>query len=109
VVVTQFSSDSTFVANADTIIPTQKAVKSYLSARLSQGGSNTFTGQTTAGTVVIGGPNQINNTIPAGQAGSSVQVDRKANFFGTDGGLIDGGLMALDFFMTNATKRGGTR
>jgi len=109
VVVTQFSSDSTFVANTDTIIPTQKAVKSYLSARLSQGGSNTFTGQTTAGTVVIGGPNQINNTIPAGQAGSSVQIVNKANFFGTDGGLIDGGLMALDFFMTNATKRGGTR
>ena len=109
VVVTQFSTDSTFVANSDTIIPTQKAIKSYLSARLSQGGSNTFTGQTTAGTVVIGGPNQINNTIPAGQAGSRVEMVNKVNFFGTDGGLIDGGLMALDFFMTNATKRGGSR
>jgi hypothetical protein len=109
VVVTQFSSDSTFVANSDIVIPTQKAIKSYLSARLSQGGSNTFTGQTTAGTVVIGGPNQINNTIPAGQPGSRVEIVNKANFFGSDGGLIDGGLMALDFFMTNATKRGGTR
>jgi hypothetical protein len=105
VVVTQFSTDATFVANSDTIIPTQKAVKSYLSARLSQGGSNTFTGNTTAGTVTIGGPNVINNTIPAGTPGSSIEMLNKVMFDGVDGGLIDGGLMALDFFIKNGTKR----
>lgn len=105
VVVSQFSTDATFVANSDTVIPTQKAVKSYLSARLSQGGSNTFTGNTTAGTVTIGGPNVINNTIPQGTPGSSIEMINKVMFDGVDGGLIDGGLMALDFFMKNATKR----
>lgn len=108
VVVTQFSTDSTFVANSDQVIPTQKAIKSYLSARLSQGGSNTFTGQTTAGTVVIGGPNIITNTIPQGQAGSAVQFAAKANFFGVDEngiGLVEGNMLALDFFIKGGTKR----
>ena len=106
VVVTQFSTDGTFVANSDSILPTQKAIKSYLSARLSQGGSNTFTGNTTAGQVTIGGPNIINNTIPQGQQGSSVVMVNRVNFDGVDSGLIDGGLMALDFFLKNANRRG---
>jgi hypothetical protein len=94
------------VANSDSILPTQKAIKSYLSARLSQGGSNTFTGNTTAGQVTIGGPNIINNTIPQGQQGSSVVMVNRVNFDGVDSGLIDGGLMALDFFLKNANRRG---
>ena len=106
VVVTQFSTDGTFVANSDAILPTQKAIKSYLSARLSQGGSNTFTGNTTAGQVTIGGPNIINNTIPQGQQGSSVVMVNRVNFEGVDSGLIDGGMMAFDFFMKNSTRRG---
>ena len=107
VVVQQFSTDSTFVANSDAIIPTQKAVKSYLSARLSQGGSNTFTGNTTAGQVTIGGPNVISNTIPQGTPGSSVEMINKVNIFGGgEYGMVDGSMMAFDFFIKNASKRG---
>lgn len=107
VVVQQFSTDSTFVANSDAIIPTQKAVKSYLSARLSQGGSNTFTGVTTAGQVIIGGPNLISNTIPQGTPGSSVQMINKVKIEGGgENGMIDGNMMALDFFIKNSTRRG---
>lgn len=104
VVVTQFSTDSTFVSNSDAIIPTQKAIKSYLGARLSQGGSNTLTGQTTAGTVVVGGPNLINSTLPQGVLGSNVKMLQRVNFVG-ENGQIDGNLMALDFFMKNSTRR----
>ena len=65
VVVRQFSTDPTFVANSDNIIPTQKAVKAYIASRLSQGGANTFTGNLVAGTVSIGGANIITSTLAA--------------------------------------------
>jgi hypothetical protein len=100
VVVNQFSTDSTFVANSDQIIPTQRAVKSYLTSRLSQGGSNTFTGQLTAGTVLVGGPNKIGSTIPNGTAGSVVIMKQRVTFPGIQGSsTIDGNLAALDFFL----------
>jgi len=100
VIVTQFSTDSTFVANSDTIIPTQKAIKSYLTGRLSQGGSNTFTGQLTAGTVLIGGPAKIGSTIPNGVAGSVVVMKNKVYFPAVSGANpIDGNIAALDFFI----------
>jgi hypothetical protein len=105
-IITQFSTDQTFVANSNSIIPTQRAIKAYLTSRLSQGGSNTFTGQTTAGTVVIGGPNVINNTIPQGVQGSSVKMLNKVNITGIAGGGVDGGMMAYEFFINNGAKRG---
>jgi hypothetical protein len=102
--ITQFSTDSTFVANSDNIIPTQKAIKSYLQSRLSQGGSNTFTGQFTSGTVVVGGPNRIGSSIPNGQANSSIVMKNKVNISGQLG-AIDGGMLAYEFFMSNNSRR----
>ena len=105
VVINQFSVDSTFVANSNNIIPTQKAIKTYLTARLSQGGSNTFTGQTTAGQVVIGGPDKIYNTIPNGSIGSSIKVLNRVKISGVNGGAVDGNMMAYNFFL-QGMKRG---
>lgn len=85
VVIQQFSKDQTFVANSNNIVPTQKAIKAYLTSRLSQGGSNTFTGQLIAGTVLVGGPDKIGSTIPEGTLGSNVKVDRVV-LFGKNGG-----------------------
>jgi len=96
VVITQFSTDSSFTSNSDGIIPTQRAIRSYLSSRLSQGGANTFTGQITAGTVVVGGPNYIRSSIPAGQAGSSVNVQSKM-YINANG--VDGNIVALHYFI----------
>jgi hypothetical protein len=98
VIVTQFSTDASFTANSDSIIPTQKAIKSYLSNRLTQGGANTFTGLLIAGTVQIGGPNKIGSTIPNGQSGSRVKMVNKVNITGALAG-IDGGLPALQMFL----------
>jgi hypothetical protein len=98
VIITQFSTDSTFVANSNNIIPTQKAIKSYLSARLTQGGSNTFTGQLIAGTVLVGGPDKISSTVPEGGLGSRVKMTSPTKFSGVDGGMWDGDGMALQFF-----------
>ena len=96
VVITQFSTDSSFTANTDSVIPTQRAIRSYLSSRLTQGGANTFTGQITAGTVVIGAPNYIRSSIPAGQQGSSVNVLSKM-YINASG--VDGNMMALHYFI----------
>ena len=98
VVITQFSTDPTFVANSNSIISTQKAIRSYLTARLSQGGANTFTGQLIAGTVLIGGPDKISSTIAAGNEGSRVTIPVKVNIRGIDGGGVDGDAMAAAFF-----------
>jgi hypothetical protein len=106
VVISQFSTDSTFTANSDSILPTQKAIKSYLSSRLSQGGANTFTGNLIAGTVSVGGPNYIKSTVPNGTTGSVVKMINKVYFTGQSGAsTVDGNIAALDFFARNAFRR----
>jgi hypothetical protein len=103
VVVTQFSTDNTFSANSDAIIPTQRAVKSFLTGRLSQGGANTFTGNFIAGTISVGAPNFMRSTVSPGLPGSGINM---ANQVYITGSGVDGNMAALDMFMRSATKRG---
>jgi hypothetical protein len=103
VVITQFSTDVTFAANSDAIVPTQRAVKSYLTGRLSQGGANTYTGNFIAGTVSVGGPNFMKSTVATGLPGSSIKMANKVYINGKG---VDGGMAALDMFIRSATKRG---
>ena len=105
VTITQFSTDSTFVANSNSILPTQKAIKSYLTARLSQGGSNTFTGQLTAGTVIVGGPDKIESTLPNGTTGSSIKIPVKADFKGSLAAWAGDGL-AYQYFVSTWVRPG---
>jgi hypothetical protein len=103
VIITQFSTDGTFTANSDSIISTQRAIKTYLTARLSQGGSNTFTGQLIAGTVLVGGPNLIASSIPNGTTGSNIKMVSMVNFCGTPtdprtDSLVDGAMVSQSFF-----------
>jgi hypothetical protein len=104
VVIRQFSTDATFVANSNEIIPTQKSIKSYLTGRLSQGGSNTFTGQLIAGTVLVGGPDKIASTIPEGTLGSNVEMRNKVMVQGTGAGWGGDGA-AMAFFMKSWNHR----
>jgi hypothetical protein len=103
VTITQFSTDQSFVANSDAVLPTQKAIKAYLTSRLSQGGSNTFTGQLTAGSISVGAPNKIFSTIPNGTAGSQVKMLNKVNFTGALSG-VDGNMAALLFWKSTWNK-----
>lgn len=111
VIITQFSTDSTFVANSNQIIPTQKAIKSYLSSRLSQGGSNTFTGKLIAGTVEVGGPDIITSTVPEGNDGSVVNMPTTTIVRGIGDGADagyggwDGDGMAYLYFMKHISIR----
>ena len=100
VTIRQFSADDTFIANSNEIIPTQRAIKGYLEGRLSQGGSNTFTGQLVAGTVLVGGPDKIASTIPNGGIGSVVNMPSNITFDGEFTGW-DGDGMALQYFVNS--------
>jgi len=103
-IITQFSTDAAFTQNSDSVIPTQKAIKAYISGRLSQGGSNTYTGQLTAGSTVVGSPNLIRSSIPNGTVGSVIKMTSKINFTGQFA-AVDGNIVALDFFKRSWNKR----
>ena len=110
VIITQFSTDGTFSSNSDAVVPTQKAIRTYITGRLSQGGANTFTGQLTAGTIVVGGPNFIRSTIPSGTTGSVVKMANKINFSQVPGAGqvnigVDGAMAAIDFFVRHGSHR----
>ena len=87
-IIREFSTDATFTADSNNIIPTQRAIKAYIGARISGGGSDAFTSLLTAGVVRVG-PNAISTTT-----GTAVNMDTKINFNGT----IDGTLLAFNFF-----------
>jgi len=108
VVIRQFSTDSTLAANSDNIIPTQKAIKTYVSSRLSQGGSNTFTGNLIAGNISVGNPNFISNLVPPGIAGSSIQMPKKVVVSGASAAWAGGGA-AYQMFAGTWQRRGNVK
>lgn len=87
-VIREFSTDPLFTADSNNVIPTQRAIKGYLSNRLNVGGADLLTASFIAGTVKIG-PDEIDNT-----ASISNNVTAIADFRGTDIG-ISGSLLGL--------------
>ena len=65
VVINEFSKEPTFIANADNIVPTQKAVARYLESRVSGGTSSANATRLIAGTVEVH-TNTITSTDPDG-------------------------------------------
>lgn len=100
VTISEFSTDGTFVANSNNIVPTQRAIRTFLASRLSQGGSDTFTGLLTAGTVKVGGPDIIDSTIPEGGEGFQVKIGTKANVSGPTAAWAGDGLAFYYFVKT---------
>jgi hypothetical protein len=91
-VIREFSKDSLFLQNSNSIIPTQRAVRSYLQSRLNIGGEDLLTPSVTAGTVKIG-PAAIEST-----AGLTIQVPVIADFFGNGAGLGAGYIAQTLFY-----------
>jgi hypothetical protein len=87
-IITEFSTDATFTADSNSIIPTQKAIKQYIARRVSGGGSNAATGTLIAGTVSIG-PRTITSTT-----GLYIKIPVKMNF--KKG--VDGVMTAMTYF-----------
>ena len=90
--ITSFSTDPYFTANSDNILPTQKAIKSYITAQIGGGGSSLNVNTLTAGSLYLAG-----NTISTGNNGIQIKVANKMYFVGG----IDGSPLALNFLLLN--------
>ena len=95
--VTQFSTDGTFTANSDGLLPTQKAIKTYIASQLDAGGANLAVTSLSAGNVVINGNtivsiNGVDLTIQA-SAGRSVQFPT----------MVTHGIGSLTTYTTNSS------
>ena len=53
--ITEFSTDPFFTADSDSVIPTQRAIKSYIASQIGGGGASLNVNSVTAGAIVISG------------------------------------------------------
>jgi hypothetical protein len=88
-IITQFSTDPFFTANSDSVVPTQRAIKSYITAQIGGGQSSLNVNTLTAGVVFIAN-DEITTT-----SGGQLNITAKMNFTGG----IDGAPVALGFFL----------
>jgi len=88
-IINQFSTDPYFTANSDNIVPTQRAIKAYITAQIGGGSSSLNVNTLTSGVIYV-----ANNTIST-TSGQQINVTSKMNFTGG----IDGAPVALGFFM----------
>jgi hypothetical protein len=87
--ITSFSTDPYFTLNSDSIVPTQKAIKSYINSQIGGGGSSLNVNTLTAGTVFVSG-NTISTTT-----GVQINATSKFNFIGG----VDGSPLSLSYFL----------
>jgi hypothetical protein len=91
-VIREFSKDGLFLQNSNNIIPTQRAIKSYLGSRLNVGGEDLLTPSITGGLVKVG-PTSIEST-----ASLTINVPVVADFSGNSAGLGEGYVAQTMFF-----------
>ena len=72
--ITEFSTDPFFSADSDSVIPTQRAIKAYISSQIGGGGASLNVNSVTAGFILIN-TNQITTTT-----GSTIQMNAKFDF-----------------------------
>jgi hypothetical protein len=87
--VTSFSTDPYFTANSDNILPTQKAIRTYITSQIGGGGSTLVVNTLTAGIIYVSG-NTISTTT-----GGQIKVANKMYFVGG----IDGYPLAWNFLL----------
>lgn len=87
-VIREFSTDPTFAANSNNIVPTQKAIASYIESRLASGGSDPRVNRLNAGEITISG-----NTID-----SPTKITIKMQSATKINGAIAGDLAFKSFF-----------
>jgi hypothetical protein len=96
----EFSVDNTFVANSDNIIPTQRALATYIENRFNGGGSNLFTNELTAGQLNFQG-RTIANTAGSNNPEAMAEVNTQLIV----NGPLGGGLQALNMYMASRIER----
>ena len=94
-VVREFSTDPNFTEDSNNIVPTQRAIISFLNARLSAGGSEIETNLLTAGQVRIGGANNEISTI----TGNYLQIPKPVKFNAGEDTHLQGSILAQQMFV----------
>lgn len=88
--VTEFSTDPFFTADSDSVVPTQRAIKSYIAAQIGGGGASLNVNSVVAGFIYIAGT-QITTTT-----GGTISMKANFNF---QGGVL-GLPLAFNYFLT---------
>jgi len=88
-VINEFSTDGTFSADSDNVVPTQRAIIAYINSQIGGGSSTLNVNAITAGVVNISG-----NTITTTDD-SNINVNAQLNFTGG----ISGDPVALQYFL----------
>lgn len=95
VVIKEFSTDGTFLANSDNIVPTQKAIKTFISSQLGSGGGNLAVNAITAGDIQITGTEITTNagllTINS-SGGTSITDTTQSSDKDTGALIVEGGV-----------------
>lgn len=97
-VVREFSTDPTFTADSNNVVPTQRAIKAYLSNRLNVGGAELATASFIAGTVLVG-PDLVRSS-----AGLEVLFPVRVDFSG-EGAEVSGSIVAQNMFYKSFNDR----
>jgi hypothetical protein len=87
--ITEFSVDGTFTANSDNVVPTQKAIKTYIASQIGGGAGELNVNSITAGSILITGQ-QISTTT-----GNQINIVQKVNYTGG----ISGSPVAMNYFL----------
>jgi hypothetical protein len=87
--ITEFSTDPFFTADSDTVIPTQRAIKAYISSQIGGGSGSLNVNTVTAGSIFIAGDTITTTTL------GQININTKVNFTGG----VDGYPVALNLFL----------
>ena len=87
-VIREFSTDTTFTANSNEIVPTQRAIAGYVDSRISGGGTNVNVN------AVIAGEVRIQGRKISSEAGRKINIATQMNFQKS----IDGDMAAHSMF-----------
>ena len=87
--VTEFSTDPFFTANSDNIVPTQRAIKSYIEAQIGGGGAALNVNSVTAGDIFI------SSNIITTASGELINITANMNFTGP----VTGYPLAYQYFL----------
>jgi len=85
----EFSTDPFFTADSDSVVPTQRAIKAYISSQIGGGGASLNVNSVTAGFIYIAGT-QITTTT-----GAAISINANMNFKGS----VDGYPLAWSYFL----------
>jgi hypothetical protein len=96
-VIREFSTDAFFFEDSNNVVPTQRAIKTYLANRLSIGGADFVTGAVTAGQIRVG-PTGFTNIL-----GLRIRFPGAVDFAGPKAG-VTGYMLAQAMFYKSFTQ-----